>query len=75
MCCLGWGLGSRSFALHQVHLELLNQSVCDTIFGRSFVQDLMICAGDVEAGGRDTCSVTIFTEFVVNYESSLVHYM
>ena len=45
-------------------MELVNQSVCDSLLNPShdlyrgpFNPDLMICAGDVEDGGRDTCSV------------------
>ena len=61
--CLGWGRGSGSNDLYQVHMELVNQSVCDNLLipnPRSqfeFYQDVMICAGDVENGGRSVCSV------------------
>ena len=46
-----------------MHLELVNQSVCDNLLNpnpqidRKFDQDVMICAGDVENGGRDICYV------------------
>ena len=57
----GWGVGSGSHNLHQVHLELLSQSDCENIldfnFLDSFNQDVMICAGDVENGERDVCPV------------------
>ena len=49
--------------MYQVHLELVNQSVCDNLWNPSddmeqlFDQELMICAGDVENGGRDSCQV------------------
>ena len=58
----GWGRGSGSRDLHQVHVELVNQSVCADLLDttRAFNPDLMICAGNVEAGGRDTCSVGLF---------------
>ena len=61
--CLGWGHGSGSNDLYQVHLNLVNQSMCDNLLNpypgpySQFDQDLMICAGDVENGGRDTCPV------------------
>ena len=50
-----------------MHLELVNQSVCDNLLNpadpqleHEFDQDRMICAGDVENGGRDTCPVGHF---------------
>ena len=55
---LGWGRGSGTNTLYQVHLELVNQSVCDTQLGGRFDPELMICAGDVENGGRDACGVS-----------------
>ena len=60
---LGWGRGSGSDALYQVHVELVNQSVCATIYndgfpGNKFRQEKMICAGDVQNGGRDACGVS-----------------
>ena len=61
--CLGWGLGSGSNDLYQVHLPLVNQSVCNNLLNPNhkvklnFLQDLMICAGDVENGGISTCQV------------------
>ena len=61
--CLGWGRGSGSNDLYQVHLELVNQSVCDNLLNPTpgmfseFDPELMICAGDVENGGRDVCQV------------------
>ena len=54
---LGWGRGSGSNALYRVHLELLNQSVCDNNLSSNFNQSLMICAGNLENGGRGACSV------------------
>ena len=56
---LGWGVGSSfsTWFLHQVHLELLNQSLCGNIHNPPFDQDIMICAGNVELGGRSICSV------------------
>ena len=57
----GWGLRSGSHDLYQVHLELVSQSVCNnylnTLAG-TFDPQLMICAGDVENGGRGTCIVS-----------------
>ena len=58
---LGWGRGSESHDLYQVHLELVNQDVCNNLLNtdRSFFEpQVMICAGDVENGGRGTCSVS-----------------
>ena len=61
--CPGWGDGSGSATLYQVHLELLNQTVCDNLLNPTpgmfskFNPELMICAGDVENGGRDVCQV------------------
>ena len=61
--CLGWGHGSGSNDLHQVHLQLVNQSVCHNLLNPNpkvkliFHQDLMICAGDIENGGRGICKV------------------
>ena len=47
--------------MYQVHVELVNQSVCDNLLNAyrqgKFDQDLMICAGDIENGGIDTCKV------------------
>ena len=46
-------------------MELLNQSVCENVLNLEhetmtffFDQDLMICAGDVENGGRSVCPVS-----------------
>ena len=42
----------------------MNQSVCDAILNpdpdlqHEFDPELMLCAGDVENGGRDTCDVS-----------------
>ena len=57
---LGWGDGSGSDNLYQVHLELLNQSVCDNLLGDrgDFDPEVMICAGDAENGGRSPCHVS-----------------
>ena len=61
MSHVGWGAGSGSNYLYQVHLELVNQSVCDDLLNindmTEFDPDVMICAGDVENGGRDSCQV------------------
>ena len=60
---LGWGTGSGSDALFQVPLELLSQSVCDTILNLPttyYIPDFMICAGDVENGGKGTCHVSYY---------------
>ena len=54
---LGWGDGSGSNDLYQVHLELVAQDVCDDAMN-PYDQDKMICAGDVANGGRDTCQVS-----------------
>ena len=60
----GWGYGSYSDNLYEVILELVDQRVCDSLlnshdpsFPDIFNPELMICAGDVEIGGRSTCSV------------------
>ena len=42
--------------MYQVHLELVAQSDCDNALD-PYDEDVMICAGDVENGGRDTCQV------------------
>ena len=58
---LGWGTGSGSDTLYQVRLELLNQSLCNTILsptGRLFFPEINICAGDVENGGKGICDVS-----------------
>ena len=52
----GWGSGSGSTDLYQVHLELVAQSDCDNALD-PYDEDVMICAGDVRNGGRDTCQV------------------
>ena len=58
----GWGAGSGSRKLHQVHLDLVKQSVCNRTFTFGavtlFDPDLQICAGDIQNGERDTCSVS-----------------
>ena len=55
---LGWGAGSGSRNLYQVHLELVEQSLCRRIYTFArFDQDLQICAGDFQNGGRTTCFV------------------
>ena len=60
---LGWGAGSGSRNLYQVHLELVEQSLCKRIYNfggvTRFDQDLQICAGDIQNGERDTCFVRI----------------
>ena len=53
---VGWGTGSDSNDLYQVHLALVPQGTCDQEL-RRYVNETMICAGDVENGGRDTCRV------------------
>ena len=53
----GWGSGSRSDDLYQVHLESVAQDVCDELMN-PYDRDSMICAGDVASGGRDTCQVS-----------------
>ena len=61
--CPGWGRGSGSSNLYQVHLEILNQSVCEQLYPETrnwdpiFDQDHMICTGDFENGGRGVCPV------------------
>ena len=58
---LGWGAGSGSRNLYQVHLELVEQSLCKRIYNfggvTHFDQDLQICSGDFQNGGRSTCFV------------------
>ena len=60
----GWGSGSESTDLYQVHLELVAQSDCDNALD-PYDEDVMICAGDVENGGRDTCQVGRYQASVV----------
>ena len=56
----GWGDGSGSRNLYQVHLELVNR-ICNRIytFGNVTIvdTDLQICAGDIQNGERDICPV------------------
>ena len=61
---IGWGLGSCSDNLYQVHLELRNQSDCDSLlndyfyfYPNIFHPELIICAGDVVNSNRSVCSV------------------
>ena len=65
----GWGSGSGSTDLYQVHLELVAQSDCDNALD-PYDEDVMICAGDVRNGGRDTCQVGLYHAFV-NVQESL----
>ena len=60
----GWGSGSGSTDLYQVHLELVAQSDCDSALD-TYDEDVMICAGDVRSGGRDTCQVGRYQASVV----------
>ena len=53
----GWGEGSESDNLYQVHLQLVNQSICNHFLQPFFDEDLMISAGDAETGVRSTCRV------------------
>ena len=53
---VGWGTGSDSNDLYQVYLELVPQGTCDHELSR-YVNETMICAGNVANGGRDTCQV------------------
>ena len=59
--------------MYQVHLELVNQSVCDTILNPNpdvqseFDPELMVCAGDVENGGRDTCDVSQISKNTISH--------
>ena len=57
----GWGAGSGSRNLYQVHLELVEHSICNRIFTFGAVtildQNFQICAGDIQNGERDTCPV------------------
>ena len=55
---VGWGSGSFSLYLYQVHLEMLSQETCAREINE-FVDETMICAGDVQNGGRDTCQVCL----------------
>ena len=58
----GWGIGSRSFNLYQVHLEYLNQSECRNVIGQfpeDFDPEQKICAGNLEPGEeRGPCEVS-----------------
>ena len=54
----GWGEGSESDNLYQVHLQLVNQSICNHFLQLFFDEDSMICAGDAETGVRSTCEVS-----------------
>ena len=49
-------------------MELVNQSVCDNLLNpyphHKFNQDVMICAGDVENGGRDTCPLGYYSTYL-----------
>ena len=55
--------------MYQVHLELVAQSDCDNALD-PYDEDVMICAGDVENGGRDTCQVGCY-HASVNVQESL----
>ena len=59
----GWGdlstHGLSSNHLHQVYLEWVEQAVCEHDMGSRFIPEDMICAGDVQHGGRDTCQVSL----------------
>ena len=59
---LGCGIGPFSNSLYQVHLELVNQSDCDSLlnnyfdfYPNIFHPELMICAGDIVNAGRSVC--------------------
>ena len=53
---VGWGTGSNSNDLYQVYLGLVRQDTCDQEL-ILYVNETMICAGNVANGGRDTCQV------------------
>ena len=53
----GNGLGTKY--LNQVYLEWVEQAVCEEDMGSRFIPEEMICAGDVQHGGRDTCQVSL----------------
>ena len=59
----GWGTGSNSDHLYQVHLEWVEQVVCQEILGSAFVPEDMVCAGPIN-GGRSTCHVSKDIYFV-----------
>lgn len=56
---VGWGYreewGPSSPHLEQVHVPIVSSEQCNQIYGTGEVTERMICAGDVEQGGRDAC--------------------
>ena len=56
---VGWGAidkKSKYFpeALHEVEIPIVNQSICDNIYGTTEFTHNMVCAG-YSQGGKDTC--------------------
>ena len=72
---LGWGRGSGSDDLYQAHLKLVNQSVCHNLLRPIFDPDVMICAGDVENGGRDVCYVRLIDHKVLSSIYPAMNYL
>ena len=72
---LGWGRGSGSDDLYQVHLKLVNQNLCDTLLRPTFDPNVMICAGDVLNGGRGICSVRLIDHKVLSSIYPAMNYL
>lgn len=58
----GWGetknpVESR-FALRGVIVKTINQNVCKQVY-KSSLTNIMVCAGDMQAGGVDACQLSI----------------
>ena len=55
----GWGRlsegGNQAVVLHSVSLPVITPSKCKQAYGSSSVTDAMLCAGNINEGGIDSC--------------------
>ena len=53
------GDGLAQYELHQVEVPLVGNTECRHLLGSNQIDDTMVCAGDVDNGGLDTCQVCV----------------
>jgi trypsin len=59
----GWGTtssgGSLSNILQKVDVPRVYDTECRIAYGQSNILDSMICAGNIQSGGVDSCQVSL----------------
>lgn len=68
---IGWGIVDESNeeasnVLRETPVPLISNSKCSELYSnRRPITDRMLCAGNVDKGGRDACQVLIHKSFVL----------